>query len=109
MIIAWVLSILVVLTSLISCLEKMTALEIIGVNAALEAQSQFIAAEKSLTECEKNLSNLSALENPPCYFQSAGKNLWLLSTKKNPQLETLVALEGGSGQTRRLNWRKIFE
>ena len=109
MIIAWVLSVLVLCSSLIAYLERMTALEMISVHTLLESQKEFINAEKALSECEQYLSNITVLENNPCYIKFVGKNLWLLSTKQKPQLEVLVALDGDSGTATRLNWRQVFE
>jgi len=108
-IIAWVLSVLVLFSSLIVYLERMTALEIISIHTLLESQKEFMNAEKALFECEQYLSDISALENNHCYIQSMGKNLWLLSTKQKPQLEVLVTLDGDSGIATRLNWRQVFE
>ena len=109
MIIAWVLSLLTLLSVLIIQLERLAALEVMSVNAYAEAQKGFIAAEQSLLECERHLSNITALENPSCHIQSAGKNLWLVSSNSKPSLETLIFLDDKTQIATRLNWRQKFE
>lgn len=90
-------------------LERLAALEVMSVNTYAQAQKEFIAAEKSLMECEQYLSNITGLENPSCHIQSVGKNLWLLSSKSKPSLEMLVFLDEKTNITTRLNWRQNFE
>ena len=109
MIIAWVLSLLFLLSSLVHHLERLAALEAISVSTYLQSHKQFIAAEKALLECEQHLSNISSLENVSCHFQSAGKNLWLISSKEKPVLEVLVFLDEKTNIATRLNWRQNFE
>ena len=109
MIIAWVLSLLTLLSSLIIHLERLAALELVSVNVYIESQKEFIAAEKSLLECERHITNIAALENSTCHIQSAGKNLWLLSSKGNPTLQALIFLDGKTNIATRLNWRQHFE
>jgi hypothetical protein len=109
MIIAWVLSLLTLLSSLLIHLERLAALELVSVNTYIESQKNFIAAEKVLLECERHITNITALENPNCHIQSAGKNLWLLSSKGSTTLEALVFLDEKTNITTRLNWRQHFE
>ncbi len=109
MIIAWVLSLLVLLSSLVLHLERLAALEIISANTFVESQRRFIAAEKTILECEQYLSKIATLENVTCHIQSAGKNLWLISSKEKPRLEVLVFLDEKTHIATRLNWRQNFE
>lgn len=109
MMIAWVLSLLFLLSSLVHHLERLAALEAISVSSYLKSHQQFIAAEKALFECERHLSNISGLENTACHVQSAGKNLWLVSNKEKPVLEVLVFLDEQTNLSTRLNWRQQFE
>jgi hypothetical protein len=90
-------------------LERLVALEVMSVNTHEEAQKEFIAAEKALLECEQHISNITALANPACHIQSAGKNLWLISSKSKPNLEILIFLDEKTNSTTRLNWRQNFE
>ena len=108
-IIAWVLSLLTLLSMLVMQLERLAALEVMSVNTYAEAQKGFIAAEKALLECEQHLSNITVLVNPTCHIQSAGKNLWLISSKSKPSLEILIFLDAKTNIATRLNWRQNFE
>ena len=109
MIIAWVLSLLTLLSMLVMQLERLAALEVMSANTYAEAQKGFIAAEKNLIECEQHLSNSTPLVNSTCHIQSAGKNLWLISSKSKPSLETLIFLDDKTHIATRLNWRQKFE
>ncbi|QWE14820.1 hypothetical protein [Polynucleobacter sp. AP-Sving-400A-A2] len=109
MMIAWVLSLLTLLSILVMQLERSAALEVMSINTYLEAQKRFIAAEKALLECEQHLSNITVLANPNCHIESVGKNLWLISSKSNPKLETLIFLDEKTNIATRLNWRQNFE
>ena len=109
LIIAWVLSILTLLSMLVIQLERLAALEIMSVNTYAESQKEFIAAEQSLIECEQHLSNIAVLADPACHIQSVGKNLWLISSKSKPSLEILIFLDEKTNIATRLNWRQNFE
>lgn len=90
-------------------LECLAALEVMSVNTYAQSQKEFITAEQSLIECEQHLSNITALENPTCQIQSAGKNLWLISSRSKPRLEVLVFQDEKTNIATRLNWRQKFE
>jgi Tfp pilus assembly protein PilX len=109
MIIAWVLSLLILLTSLMMHIERLAALEVVGVNTYVESQKQFIAAEKALLECEQQITNIAALVNAACHIQSTGKNLWLVSSKGKPTLEILIFIDEKTNIATRLHWRQHFE
>ena len=109
MIVAWVLSLLTLLSMLVMQLERLAALEVISVNTYAEAQKRFIAAEQSLLECERHLSSIAALDSPNCYIQSAGKNLWRISSTTKPSLEILVFMDEKIASPTRINWRQNFE
>lgn len=109
MIIAWVLSLLMLLASLVNILERSVALELISLHAAVDSGRKFIASEKALLECEEYLGNIAVLNHSACHIQSAGKNLWLISTKEKPTLQILVSLDERTKQATRLNWRQEFE
>ena len=109
MIIAWVLSLLTLLSMLVIQLERLATLEVMSINTYAGSQKEFIAAEKSLLECERQISNLAALDSSTCSIQSAGKNLWLISSKSKPSLEILIFLDDQTRIATRLNWRQKFE
>ena len=109
MILAWVLSLLLLCVSLIVHLERLTALRIIEVKKISLAQQNFIAAEKSVLDCEKSLSMLSSLTENHCFTQSISKNIWLITSKQKPTIQVHVVLDQKSGIATRLNWRQSFE
>ena len=109
MILAWVISILLLCSTLVMHLERLTALRIIEVNTIASAQSKFITAEKSIAQCEAHISNLSALAQNDCHIQAAGKNIWRITSKEKPVIEIHIQVDKKTGNTRRLNWRQIFE
>ncbi len=73
------------------------------------AKRHFIAAEKSVLECEKSLTNIAELKENNCFIQSAGKNRWLISSKEKPAIQIGVVIDEKTGSTKRLNWRQVFE
>jgi hypothetical protein len=109
MILAWVLSLLLLCASLIVQLERLTALQVIEVKTLESAQQNFIAAEKAVLDCEKNLTMLSALNENYCFIKPISKNLWLITSKQKPAIQVHVALDEKSGTTRRINWRQSFD
>jgi hypothetical protein len=61
MIIAWILSIIAIVTTLVVNLEHSTALQIRLLAIEQEAHTAFVAAEKQLDQCEAQLSNAAPL------------------------------------------------
>jgi len=108
-IIAWVLSLLVLLATMLMHLERLLTIELLAFNTYQQSASQFIASEKSLIECEKNLTNMTIMENDLCHVRSVRKNLWLLSSKQKPHLEVLVFLDDETHLATRLSWRQAFD
>ena len=109
MILAWVMSLLLLCSSLIAYLERLNSLRIIEVNTMELAKRHFIAAEKSVLECEKSLTNIAELKENNCFIQSAGKNRWLISSKEKPAIQIGVVIDEKTGTIKRLNWRQVFE
>ena len=109
MIIAWVISLLVLLATALGHLERLLTLETIALSTLEQSRKQFIAAEKSLLGCEKDLSNIAVIESDACHIQSSGKNLWLISTKGKPSIEVLVLMDDKTSIATRLNWRQKFD
>lgn len=109
MMIAWVLSLLVLLSTVLGHLERLLTLEVISLSTFEQSHRQFIDAEKSLLECERNLSNITAIENKACHVQSSGKNRWLISTQGKPSIEVLVLMDDKTQIVSRLNWRQKFD
>lgn len=109
MILAWVLSLLLLVSSLITYLERMTALSMIETSTMRASQRHFIAAEKSVLECQQNISQITMLTENNCFIQSIGKNIWLISSKQKPSIEVHIYVDEKTGVATRLNWRQSFE
>ena len=109
MILAWVISLLLLCSSLIAYLERLNALRIVEVKTMELAQKHFIAAEKAVLECEKNITSLAALQANACFIQPAGKNLWLISSKEKPAIQIGIVIDEKTGVATRFNWRQVFE
>ena len=109
MILAWVVSLLLLCTSLIAYLERLSALRVIEVNTMQVAYKNFIAAEKAVLDCEKSLTNLAELQDNACIVQSIGKNSWLISSKEKPVIQIGVVINDKTRTATRVNWRQVFE
>jgi len=109
MILAWVLSLLLLCASLIVHLERLTALRVIEVKTITLAQQNFIAAEKAVFDCEKNLRTISAFSEAPCFIRPISKNIWLITSKQKPVIQVTVVLDEKSGSATRFNWHQSFE
>ena len=109
MILAWVVSLLLLCSSLVAYLERLSALRIVEVNTMQQAKKHFIAAEIAVLECEKSLTNLTQLNATNCFVQSIGKNRWLISSKAKPAIQIGVVIDEKIGLATRINWRQVFE
>ena len=109
MILAWVISLLLLCSSLVSYLERLNALRIVEVKTMELAQKHFIAAEKAVLECEQNISNIANLEKNACFIQSVGRNRWLISSKEKPAIQIGVVIDEKTGVATRFNWRQVLE
>ena len=105
MILAWVLSLLLLVSSLVAYLERMTALSIIEKNGMTLAHRNFIAAEKSVLECEENISQLAVLTQNHCFIQSVGKNIWLISSKQKPSIQVQISRKAAVSPARQQHLR----
>lgn len=112
MILAWVLSLVLIGSSLILNLERMTALMTTEAKTMGTAHQQFIAAEKTVLDCEKNINNLNSstsIESDLCLIESIKKHTWRISSKAKPGIEIHVYWDEKRNQVQRLNWRQVFE
>ena len=109
MILAWVISLLLLCSSLVAYLERLNALRIVEVKTMQVSQRNFISAESAVLECEKNLTALADLNENRCFIQSAGKNHWLISSKEKPAIQIGVVIDEKIGVATRMNWRQVFE
>lgn len=109
MILAWIISLLLLLSTLVIHLERMTSLRIIELNTMKQAQGDFINSEKAVLECEEHLTSLAVLKENPCFIQAVGNHRWLISSKAKPVIQIGVVVDEKTGTTTRVNWRQVFE
>ena len=109
MILAWALSLLLLASTLVTHLERLSALRILEVKTIALAQQHFITAEKAVLDCERNITSLSNLADNSCFIQPAGKNRWLITSKEKPSIQIGVVIDENSGSIHRYNWRQVFE
>ena len=109
MILAWVMSLLLLCSSLIVYLERLTVLRLVEVKTIEFSQERFMAAESAVIKCESHILNLSALTENDCFIQPAGKNQWLITSKEKPAIQVHVLADEKSGFLTRLSWRQAFE
>jgi hypothetical protein len=108
-ILAWVIFLVLLLSSLIVYLEQVTSLRIIELKTMQVAHKHFLAAEKAVLECEHHLTNLTELKSNDCFIQSVGHQRWLISSKTKPGIHIGVVLNEKTGVITRVNWRQAFE
>ena len=109
MILAWVISLLLLCSALIMHLERWSTLKLMHVNTIKTAQEQFMKSEQVVIECEKHILKISNLPESDCNIQSAGKNIWMISSKEKPIIQIHVHVDENSGVATRINWRQTFD
>jgi hypothetical protein len=95
MIIAWVLSMIIVISSLIGYLEHSTALQIRLLAIEHEAHAAFVAAENKLNQCEAQLHSRSALAMPTSYDASTACEVTVVDANATGELIRIRALGSG--------------
>ena len=135
MIIAWVLSIIAIMTTLVTNLERSTALQIRLLAIEQEAHIAFVAAEKQLDQCEAQLSTATPLAVKNAHDASTACDITVVDTNaigeliriralgnavpKNPmppesnqtkqfQLESMVYRDKRDHTLKRLSWRVLW-
>ena len=135
MIIAWILSIIAIITTLVINLEHSTALQIRLLAIEQEAHTAFVAAEKQLDHCEAQLSNAAPLAVLTEHDAATTCDITIVDanragelirvralgsavpkqptlSKPNPakhtQLESMVYRDKRDHSIRRLNWRVLW-
>ena len=135
MIIAWILSIIAIVTTLVINLEHSTALQIRLLAIEQEAHTAFVAAEKQLDHCEAQLSNAAPLAvlteheaattcditivdanttGELIQVRAYGRAIPKHPTESKPthakqtQLESMVYRDKRDHSVRRLNWRVLW-
>ena len=92
MIIAWILSIIAIVTTLVINLEHSTALQIRLLAIEQEAHTAFVAAEKQLDRCEAQLSNATLLAVPNEYDIGSACDITFVDTSATGELIRIRAL-----------------
>jgi Tfp pilus assembly protein PilX len=135
MIIAWILSIIAIVTTLVINLEHSTALQIRLLAIEQEAHTAFVAAEKQLDHCEAQLNSTTSLavvyeddaattcDTTIVDANTTGELIQVRAhgsaipkhpteSKPNPakqtQLESMVYRDKRDHSIRRLNWRVLW-
>lgn len=106
---AWVISLLLLCSSLIVSLERLGALRMIEVNTLSASHQDFVAAEKVVQECAENITALTQAQSILCFIQPAGNHYWLISSKQKPAIQIGILVDAKTGVVTRLNWRQVFE
>ena len=92
MIIAWVLSMIIVISSLVGYLEHSTALQIRLLAIEHEAHAAFVAAENRLNQCEAQLHSMSVLTAPTSYDASTACEVAVVDANATGELIRIRAL-----------------
>jgi Tfp pilus assembly protein PilX len=133
--IAWILSIIAIMTTLVINLEHSAALQIRLLAIEQEAHAAFAAAENELNQCEAQLSNATPLAVPTTDDASAACDIAVVDANragelirvrargsavskhpitskpnhpKQTQLESMVYRDKQDHSIRRLNWRVLW-
>ena len=135
MIIAWVLSIIAIMTTLVINLEHSTALQIRLLAIEQEAHTAFVTAEKQLDQCEAQLSIATPLAVKNAHDASTACHITVVDANaigelirvrahgsalskhpttsksnhlKQTQMESMVYRDKRDHSIRRLNWRVLW-
>jgi hypothetical protein len=135
MIIAWILSIIAIMTTLVINLEHSAALQIRLLAIEQEAHLAFAMAETKLNQCEAQLSNTAPLSVPTTDDASAACDITVVDANrvgelirvrahgsavskhpiaskpnhpKQTQLESMVYRDKQDHSIKRLNWRVLW-
>jgi Tfp pilus assembly protein PilX len=98
MIIAWVLCMIVMVTSLVSQLGHSAALQIRLLAIEVEAHATFVAAENALNQCEAQLGNTILLAASNAYDASAACDITVVDANARGELIRIRA-RGSAKQT----------
>ena len=92
MIIAWVLCMIMMVTSLVSQLGHSAALQIRLLAIEKEAHAAFVAAENTLNQCEAQLSNAASLAMLNAHDASAACDITVVDANTRGELIRIRAL-----------------
>ncbi len=109
MIFIWVLSFIMLGSSIIQHFTGMTSQSIKELNGMSTSQKRFIAAEKAIVECEKSLALNISDNDDVCDIQLMSHRVLKITSKQKPGIEIHVYRDPESTVWQRLNWRQTFE
>lgn len=111
MILTWVLSLILLCSSLIKQLESLATQSLIELETMTDAQEQFFSAEKTVVECEHYLAQRANrnVSDSNCIYRDMGNHVWRISSKQKPGVEVHVYVDPQTDTAQRLNWRQTFE
>ena len=92
MIIAWVLSTIAIITTLVINIEHSAALQIRLLAIEQEAHTAFVSAEKQLDHCEAQLSNMTPLVLPSEHDVGSVCDITVVDTSATGELIRIRAL-----------------
>jgi len=92
MIIAWILSLIVMITAVVSNVEHSTALQLRLLAIEKAAHAAFVAAEKNLHQCEAQLSNSTSLVALHAYDASMACAVTVVDTNAVGELIRITAV-----------------
>ena len=92
MMIAWVLSIIAIVATLVMNVEHSTALQIRLLAIERGAHAAFVAAEKKLNQCEAQLSNTAPLDVLNAYDANAACDIAVVDANARGELIRIRAL-----------------
>ena len=122
MIIAWVLCMILLVTSLVSQLGHRTALQIRLLAIEVEAHTAFAAAENALNQCEAQLGNTTPLAASNAHDANAACDITVVDANtrgdlirirargsaKQTALESMVYRNKRDQTVERLSWRVLW-
>jgi hypothetical protein len=91
MIIAWIISLIAIITTLVSHLEHGTALQMRLLAIERDAHTAFVAAEKNLHQCEAQLSHATVLTALKTHNDSSTCKVTVVDTNATGQLIRITA------------------
>jgi Tfp pilus assembly protein PilX len=92
MIIAWIISLIAIITTVVSQLEHSTALQMRLLAIEKDAHAAFVAAEKNLHQCEAQLSNATPRTALNTYDASTTCEVSVIDTNARGELIRITAV-----------------
>ena len=98
MIIAWIISLIAIITTVVSHLEHSTALQMRLLAIEKDAHAAFVAAEKNLQQCEAQLSHATLLTTPNTHDASTTCDVTVIDADARGELIRITAAGSAAPQ-----------